>query len=514
MKTQTPHPNCRVIIALVSALFLCLGAQIDRASAASANLELWQNTANTWGGTVQAGNSMYGEGNSVPARFVKSLAAGSTHTLKLKYDFSSGADRFIDFLANVDATVAGVNPISGVANAANKKFWAIPADPQVGARQFAGSLTTWNVTVTQPTAANYSFEGSVRVLTLTFKVDGTSGNKNVVFAWGAHLAKAADWAPGKGAESFSGASRKVFTKLNSASDENVSINPSAIISSTDLAITKLTDPQAAPVQSGDLLTYFINVENKGLITATGVTVTDILPLNASLVSVLQSQGTYSVGANSTLTFALGNLAPGSTALAAIQITNLVSPSFVGRLTNTASVTSTVTDPILANNTSTVVTEVTDGTDPVITCPANIIVNTSPAGSPSASVTFAATATDNVGVTSLTYSQASGSAFLIGTTTVTATATDAAGNSSQCSFTVTVRDVEAPVITCPADVVIGTESGLATAVVSFSVTATDNSGFAPMLAYGKNPGSRQLITVTLPSISPVARNSWMLMGLAM
>ncbi len=488
MKTHSPHLNGRSTIALVIALFFCLGAHVDRASAGSASLELWQDTVNIWGGTLQAGNSTYGEGDSIPARFVKSLGGGTTHTLKIKYDFSSGADRFIDFLANVDATVAGVNPISGVANAANKKFWAIPADPQVGARQLPGSLTTWNVTVTQPTAANYSFEGSVRVLTLTFKVDGTSGNKNVVFAWGAHLAKATDWAPGKGAGSYPGASRKVFTKLDSASDENVSINPSAIISSTDLAITKLTDPNAAPVHSGDLLTYFINVENKGLITATGVTVTDILPLNASLVSVLQSQGTYSVGANSTLTFSLGNLAPGSAALAAIQITNLVNPSFVGRLTNTASVTSTVTDPILANNTSTVVTEVTDGTDPVITCPATIVVNTSPAGSSSALVTFAATATDNVGVTSLTYSQASGAAFLIGTTTVTATATDAAGNSSQCSFTVTVRDVEAPVITCPADVVIGTESGLATAVVNFSVTATDNSGFAPMLTYSKNFGT--------------------------
>ncbi len=486
MKSFTFHGSVRSILALVCTVACCLGTPLDRAHATNYELQLWQNTANTWGGTVQGSNSRYGEGNSIPARYVKPLPAKSTHTLKLKYDFSSGADRFIDFLGSVDATVPGVNPISGVSGAANKQLWDIPVDPLVGARQIPGKLTTWNATVT---SLAYSSIGSIRVLTVTFKVDGTSGNKNVVVAWGAHLAKASDWAPGKGAEGFPGASRKVYTILDNGTVNNVSINPSAIVpSATDLAITKLTDPQAAPVQSRDLLTYFINVENKGSITATGVTVTDLLPLNASLVSVLQSQGTYSVGANSTLTFSLGNLAPGSAALAAIQITNLVNPSFVGWLTNTATVTSTVTDPNLANNTSTVVTEVTDGTAPVITCPANITVNTSPAGSATASVTFAATATDNVGVTSLTYSRSPGSAFPIGNTTVTATAMDAAGNSSQCSFTVTVVDDESPVVTCPLNIVVGTDAEVSTAVVTFSATATDNSGFTPTIVFNPPSGS--------------------------
>ncbi len=59
--------------------------------------------------------------------------------------------------------------------------------------------------------------------------------------------------------------------------------------------------------------------------------------------------------------------------------------------------------------------------------------------------FDAVAKDAVGVASLTYSQASGTTFAIGTTTVTVTATDAAGNSSQQTFTVTVRDTTAPAI---------------------------------------------------------------------
>jgi len=54
------------------------------------------------------------------------------------------------------------------------------------------------------------------------------------------------------------------------------------------------------------------------------------------------------------------------------------------------------------------------------------------------VTYSATVTDNLsGVSSLTYSKASGTFFTMGDTTVTVTATDVAGNVSTANFTVTV-----------------------------------------------------------------------------
>ena len=50
-----------------------------------------------------------------------------------------------------------------------------------------------------------------------------------------------------------------------------------------------------------------------------------------------------------------------------------------------------------------------------------------------------TAMDNCSASpTITTSHGSGSIFLVGTTTVNVTATDAAGNASHCSFTVTVR----------------------------------------------------------------------------
>ncbi|HEV2829980.1 MAG TPA: HYR domain-containing protein [Pyrinomonadaceae bacterium] len=88
-----------------------------------------------------------------------------------------------------------------------------------------------------------------------------------------------------------------------------------------------------------------------------------------------------------------------------------------------------------------VVTVVDNTPPVISCPANIVLEpTCPSG---AIATFAAaTATDNCGVQSVvrTAGPASGSVFPIGTTTVTYTATDIHNNTSSCSFTVTVKTV--------------------------------------------------------------------------
>ncbi len=89
--------------------------------------------------------------------------------------------------------------------------------------------------------------------------------------------------------------------------------------------------------------------------------------------------------------------------------------------------------------------VNDTQAPTISCPADITVN-APSGSCSAAVNFTVTASDNCGIPTVVTSQASGSVFPVGTTMVTATATDAAGNSTNCSFNVTVKDVTGPVIT--------------------------------------------------------------------
>ena len=101
-------------------------------------------------------------------------------------------------------------------------------------------------------------------------------------------------------------------------------------------------------------------------------------------------------------------------------------------------TLTISAKDLANNTGmgTFTVTVRDTIAPVVTPPANVTVHaTSPSGAVAAY--SAASASDAVGVVSLTYSQASGSTFATGTTTVTVTARDAANNAGTATFTVTV-----------------------------------------------------------------------------
>ena len=133
----------------------------------------------------------------------------------------------------------------------------------------------------------------------------------------------------------------------------------------------------------------------------------------------------------------------------------------------------------ANNTSSCVQNITvsDQVAPVITCPSPVAVNTT-TGQCTGTATFAATATDDSGnAPALSYSPASGSTFAYGATVVTATATDACGNSKTCSFTVTVTDNENPTITCPATATASTDAGLCTAsgVSLGTPTTADNCG---------------------------------------
>lgn len=102
-------------------------------------------------------------------------------------------------------------------------------------------------------------------------------------------------------------------------------------------------------------------------------------------------------------------------------------------------TVTATDDAGNSSSDTVVFTVNDTTAPVISCPADIVVYL-PMNSTATSMAVsypAVTAADNCSTATITSSPASGSVFPVGTTTVNATATDSAGNSSSCSFTVTV-----------------------------------------------------------------------------
>jgi len=119
----------------------------------------------------------------------------------------------------------------------------------------------------------------------------------------------------------------------------------------------------------------------------------------------------------------------------------------------------------------------DNTKPVIFKPANIVVEA--ASSSGTKVTFTVTATDNIKLASgPTCTPASGSIFPLGTTTVTCTAKDAAGNIATASFTVTVRDSKAPTVSITSPTSGSAFKGSATV----SVYASDNIGVSKVELY--------------------------------
>ncbi len=143
----------------------------------------------------------------------------------------------------------------------------------------------------------------------------------------------------------------------------------------------------------------------------------------------------------------------------IQVTDNLDASCTG--------TTTVQAPASCSNTTDPCSP--DVTDPVLSgCPGNITRTTS--GSSATATWSAPSASDNcAGNPSLTSTHNSGASFPLGTTTVTYTAQDAAGNTSTCSFNVTVN----PQGTGQIDLALALQQSTAnpTQWSSYSVTAT-------------------------------------------
>ncbi|XP_071962407.1 uncharacterized protein [Antedon mediterranea] len=118
--------------------------------------------------------------------------------------------------------------------------------------------------------------------------------------------------------------------------------------------------------------------------------------------------------------------------------------------------------------------VVDNEAPTVTCPSDITTNLTD-GAKTAVINYTATATDNVDIASETFSVPAGSSFPVGETEVTFMAFDVAGNTKECTFTISVKDFEDPTITCPLFPVVETDSRSPEAIVVWVVQVEDNSG---------------------------------------
>lgn len=120
--------------------------------------------------------------------------------------------------------------------------------------------------------------------------------------------------------------------------------------------------------------------------------------------------------------------------------------------------------------------ITDNEKPKFTsCPADIVVSTD-AGCEAVASWSVPTASDNCSIGSVTSNFIPGSSFPIGTTEVVYTASDLAGNTSKCSFSVVVNSNVDPVFSnCPVDIIVQANSSTGAIVSWTPPTATSSCG---------------------------------------
>ena len=137
--------------------------------------------------------------------------------------------------------------------------------------------------------------------------------------------------------------------VTDALDTNTTNNQSTIFTTVDptppadLVILGASSPD--PVAIGADLTYLFVVQNTSYRAgATGVTVTDVLPVGLTFVSARSSQGTVTE-TNGTVVANLGSIPAAANA----TVTIIVRPTLAGLISNAATVRGNETDPDVTNN---------------------------------------------------------------------------------------------------------------------------------------------------------------------
>ena len=185
-----------------------------------------------------------------------------------------------------------------------------------------------------------------------------------------------------------------------------------------------------------------------------------------------------------------NAAPGATEAIATWNEPITASNCAGLVTATPSIVSGTAFPIGTTSVTYTAADNCEGTatcqftvtvnatnsDISITCPANITINAAPEATEAiATWNEPVTASNCAGLVTATPSIVSGTAFPIGTTSVTYTAADDCGSTATCQFTVTVNATSSNIsITCPTDIIVIADSGATSKIVTWSnpITSSD------------------------------------------
>jgi uncharacterized repeat protein (TIGR01451 family)/gliding motility-associated-like protein len=171
------------------------------------------------------------------------------------------------------------------------------------------------------------------------------------------------------------------TEVDPAAGNNTATSTPVPVAVTDRAIVKTVDNLTPAV--GSNVVFTLVATNNGISPGTGITVTDLLPAGYTYVSSTPPAGTTYVPATGLWT--IGALAAGSNAT--LTITATVNPT--GPYANTATITGTETDPVILNNTATILPVPVPTTDRSVVKTVN-----NPAPAVGSNVVFTLVATNN------------------------------------------------------------------------------------------------------------------------
>lgn len=141
-----------------------------------------------------------------------------------------------------------------------------------------------------------------------------------------------------------------------------------VTASADLSVTKTDNPD--PVTAGNDLTYTITVNNAGPSNAAGVSLSDTLPAGQTFVSLSSPGGwlctTPAVGSGGMVSCSIASLGLGNAVFTLVVHVDPSTPHASDFFTNTATVTSTTSDPNAGNESGDATTSVVASSDLAIT----------------------------------------------------------------------------------------------------------------------------------------------------
>ncbi|MET4074347.1 HYR domain-containing protein [Hymenobacter sp. UYCo722] len=257
-----------------------------------------------------------------------------------------------------------------------------------------------------------------------------------------------------------------------------------------------------PASAAGTLTVYLQAEdiNHHAYATTPEQVFTITINNCTVQAVAQNV-TVLLDASGAATVTAAQVDNGSTASCGVASVQVSPSAFTCANQGTNPVTLTVTDANGNVSTASANVTVVDNILPTISAPAPVVASTDAGQCRATGVALGnATAADNC---SATVTNDAPATFAKGTTTVTWTATDAAGNVATATQTVTVNDTEKPVLTVPANLVANAPATQCGAVVNFTPTATDNCAGATVMA---SPASGSTFPVGTSTVTVTATDA--------